>query len=565
MSRYTHWGWIILLALALMLRLAALDAVPLAPDEAASALASLDAARGAGWPASVESPLLLVGNALLFTFFGGGDGIARLLPALVGIALVGLPYFWRKHLGEIGALSAAGLLLVSPLVLFASRRLESATIGVLGAGLLLTALLTDDESSESGRVMPWLTGFGIAIGLTGGPSFYDALLSGVIAWALFRWMRGLPALPSLRRWRVPVAGGVAAAVLISIGFGLRWNGWGGIGEGLASWLVSWRGDHQGISDVVSLLLYEPVTFLLACFGLALMARKKQQFAMVLAAWGFIGLVLVSLRPGATPLALGAAVLPLALLAGSAVQHIVTGVDGRHLWWIGGQALVSFVFWQPVGLALAGHSNATTYALWIVILGAVTLLALQALIALLFSLSMPLAEVWRGAILGIGLAMLVVQFGFAWGLAFVRPTSPAEPAVIVAGSPDLRALRRSLDEMAVQRGQRRDTFEITLVADDVETASTVRWVLRDFPRLRVVNGWPADVSGVVVATPDAAPAATTGVAWEGMRFIATTRSAQAVPICQSLSPPSCSELAGWYLYRKPKFPLVPGEVILWAVP
>ena len=121
-------------------------------------------------------------------------------------------------------------------------------------------------------------------------------------------------------------------------------------------------------------------------------------------------------------------------------------------------------------------------------------------------------------------------------------------MIVAGSPDLRAMQRLIDEMAVQRGQRRDTFEVTLIADDAETAATVRWVLRDFSQLRVAVAWPGDVSGVVVTTPGAAPAgaASAGQLWDGMRFIATTRSADAVPICQSLSPPSCSCL----LYTSP---------------
>ena len=66
MLRSWRWGWITVLVLALVLRLAVLGAAPLSPNEAAMALASLDAVRGDGWPQSTDSPLLLAGNALHF-------------------------------------------------------------------------------------------------------------------------------------------------------------------------------------------------------------------------------------------------------------------------------------------------------------------------------------------------------------------------------------------------------------------------------------------------------------------------------------------------------------------
>jgi hypothetical protein len=55
-----------MIVLALLLRLAALNSVLLAPDEATAALASWDATHGAGWVSAADSPLLLVGNGLLF-------------------------------------------------------------------------------------------------------------------------------------------------------------------------------------------------------------------------------------------------------------------------------------------------------------------------------------------------------------------------------------------------------------------------------------------------------------------------------------------------------------------
>jgi hypothetical protein len=120
-------------------------------------------------------------------------------------------------------------------------------------------------------------------------------------------------------------------------------------------------------------------------------------------------------------------------------------------------------------------------------------------------------------------------------------------------------------MAVQQGQRWDTVEVTLVVDESATAAVVRWTLRDFSRLHVVESWPADVTGIVVATPDAAPAQADAGAWRGMRFVATVRGADEIPKCQGFSPPTCNELAQWYLYRTSNVPLTFGDVILWRLP
>lgn len=580
MERYTRWIWVAIIVLALVLRLAALNGVPLAPDEALAALASWDAARGGGWVGTTDSPLLLVSNGLLFFLFGGGDGLARFLPALAGVAWVGLPWFWRKRLGETGALVAAGLLLCSPLALFAARRVDGASLGALGAALLLTALLACDMDDGTVNSSSALVVAGLVIGLTGGPVFYDGWLAGLLAWVFIHWMTkdGARVPRSFGAWSRLVLWGLVGALLVSTGLGLRWNGWSGVADGLAAWLASWRAPRAGFSPILSLFLYEPVTLLLAFLGLVTVLWRKKTGAigavslpLILVLSGFLGLLLVSLRSGATPLALTVPVLPLALLAGYGVQQTVENIPSPLFKWIALHGLVGFVFWQPVGLALARHANGSGYvplegALGninlVLLLGSVTLIALQALIALLFSLKIPLRLAWRGAALGMALTLTVTQAGFAWGLAFVRSDSPAEPAVVAAASPDLYALRAMLDEMAVQSGERRDAFPVTVVARDTATAAVTRWTLRDFARLTITEFWPADVSGAIVATLDVTSPDTATQAWMGMAFTALVRGTARVPACQSLFPLACSDLARWYLFRQTPDASTQEQVILW---
>ena len=60
-------------------------------------------------------------TALTYAIAGVTDFTARLAPALVGSAMVALPFFCRKQIGRIAALTAAVLLAVSPTVLYFSR------------------------------------------------------------------------------------------------------------------------------------------------------------------------------------------------------------------------------------------------------------------------------------------------------------------------------------------------------------------------------------------------------------------------------------------------------------
>jgi predicted membrane-bound mannosyltransferase len=74
----------------------------------------------------LHGPLLFHLTALTFLLLGESDTTARLMPALFGTVLVGLPWFLRgpRFLGRWGALSASALILVSPSILYYSRHLR---------------------------------------------------------------------------------------------------------------------------------------------------------------------------------------------------------------------------------------------------------------------------------------------------------------------------------------------------------------------------------------------------------------------------------------------------------
>ncbi len=566
-SRHISWIWIAVLVLALATRLGGLHLWPLAPEEAMTAMASWDAAHGHGWPQRVDSPFVMLGNALLFLIFGGGDGIARLLPALAGAALVLLPWAWRERLGETGALAAAGLMLGSPLLLFASRQVHGTVVGLTGAAMVLTALVLaeDQDQPHLSRLAASLMAAGLALGLTGGAAFYTLLIPAALARWLHARLTGECRVCPLRPWMWSVIIGLGLAELISIGWGMRLSGWSGIAEGVAAWLRQWQVQDPRPTKLAMLGVYELATLFLAAVGIGMARKQQARGPWFFALWAGLTLLLTFLMPGLPALGMGAAVIPLALLGGDGVQRLTQDIAPDIRRWVMAHMGLGFIFWLPVGLGLAGYVNQAAAWPWLMLLlGLVVLVALQILLGFLFVFAIPQARVWRGAILGLALALGMAQLGAAWGVAYVRPTSPAEPAIQVATAPDVWALRRTLDELAVQRRQRRDTLPVTVVVGRDDLTAVLRWTLRDFSRLSMETTWPGDAQGLIITPKDFTPKSPPAFQWHGMSFVALTRAETDIPLCRAIFPPDCVDFLRWYLYRQlPTDQPQQDKVILWT--
>lgn len=561
--KWAQWAWLAVLVAVVALRVIGVSQTPLAPDEATRALAAWDAAQGCGWPAQSDSSLLLVGNALLFAVFGAGDGAARGLPLLAGIALALLPWLWRKRLGDVGALAAAVVLGCSPLLVFASRRVEGTPLGLLGAALLATALLSDAEADETPpRTLPALIIAGLAVGLTGGAAFFDGLLPLAGAWFLVHWLLRQPAAFTASAWGRPALWGVGGALLLALGLGFRLGGWSGPLEGLAAWFATWGGAR--VSGAGLLALYEPLTLLLALAGCGWAMARREAVGLFLGGWALLAFLLNVARPALPPTAWGSVALPLALLAGYGVQQLAADLTASSARWVLAHGGVSVLFWLPAGIALAGYASqiAQTGSPLIVLLGVVVLAGLHGLIALLFAYAMPAKFIWRGAVLGLAGALLLIQLSFAWGLAHARATSPAEPAVMAAASPDVSALRRTVDDLAVLRGRRRDTLTAVLVGMDADMAAVLRWTLRDVAQASALAGWPDTAPDVVITPVEFVAPESPAQGWVGMAFVARVRATGLAPRCVSLVPPDCVKLAQWYWFRTAPGMAVSDRVVLW---
>ncbi len=69
----------------------------------------------------MHGPFQFIGNGILMSIFGDGDYQARLLAAIMGTAMVFMPFLLRKQLGTFGALAAAAFIAFSPTLAYYSR------------------------------------------------------------------------------------------------------------------------------------------------------------------------------------------------------------------------------------------------------------------------------------------------------------------------------------------------------------------------------------------------------------------------------------------------------------
>ena len=140
-----------LLTVALAMRLWDLGSRAMHHDESLHALYSYNLSVGTGYAHNpmMHGPLQMEATAGIFFVFGASDFTARLLYAVAGTALVGLPLLLRSRLGRLGAVFVSVMLAFSPALLYFSRFARNdILIALLSLGLVITLWRYLDEGKN---------------------------------------------------------------------------------------------------------------------------------------------------------------------------------------------------------------------------------------------------------------------------------------------------------------------------------------------------------------------------------------------------------------------------------
>ena len=532
---------LILLAAAI-LRLANLGYLPLSDTEALQALEVWRFWQPEAVTLSAGSPAYFSLTSWLTQLFGFGDGVMRLIPALFGLGLIGLPWLLRHRLGTQGALVTAVLLAISPLNTIASRTVGGDSIALFALLLMLIAFIRYQETAA----VRWLyTLFAaLGLGLSSSALFYSGLVTLLLAWfvhsrlGLSLFVEGWHVKPTETNWRKGTAVGVVVFLLLSTFFLLLPNGLGGSARLAGEWFQQFGGART-LDPLLAFVRYEPALVILVVFGLIWAIVRSEPLALFAVYWFSGSLILLLLQRAFMSNAL-LLTLPTALLAG-----ILVNAAWRRRWdWFSGIAggvslagsFVIFVNLARLGrVAQVNPPESTIYLM--VILLAILFVGL----VLYFAASEDATAVPQGVLLAILGFFIFYQWGTGWWLAQEGANDPRERWVSSGTDFAMRELDTTVRDLSRQLANSDTQLQIGTRLD----VPALNWYLKEYPRLEQLNALPLTPTQQVIIT-DANPELPLAVSYSGSDF--AIRRLEPIPLTEPSATILYDTFRWWFFHQ-----------------
>jgi uncharacterized protein (TIGR03663 family) len=360
--RVSERAWLVaglvILCVAAVMRLYALELKPFHHDEGVNGFFLTNLIRDGIYkydPTNYHGPTLYY-FALPFAFlFGLTTFAVRLVPAVFGLATVGLALCLRRHLGAVAALAAAALIAVSPAAVFYSRYfIHEMMFAASALGAVVAAVYFYDTARPRYLLLAAASlAVHFATKETAFITVVVILLAASVAWGFAEvfpaGLRGVfeggapRARASVRtqlRDFVQRCGGaqglgllalagvalfVAINVVFYSSFFTNWKGVADAFEALQVWTNTGKSEFHAkppLTYVKWLLEEESPLLFLGALGSALaLWTGRNRFAVFAGAWAFGTLAAYSLVPYKTPWLVLSFTVPLALAGGYAVQTL----------------------------------------------------------------------------------------------------------------------------------------------------------------------------------------------------------------------------------------------------
>ena len=274
---------IVILFLAIFSRFSGLTTIPLQPREMPVVVSALEHSKEEILGNVAFSPLQYMMYRALFALFEVNTKLIRFPNAALGILLVFSPFLFRKFLSNEYCILIAILLLISPLLLLASRNAESAILASLGCVTSIYALMQSYVALPNTRERQnWqlISAFllSISLFLTDGRS-YILLGSAIIAlgFSVRRKAEVKKHLQQLLKtwpWLNSLMVGLGSVLFLSTGFFTEMNGFNHVGKNLISSLRGLISPSDFFVDIRVSLFYEIGYWILLLIALITLRRNK---------------------------------------------------------------------------------------------------------------------------------------------------------------------------------------------------------------------------------------------------------------------------------------------------
>ena len=335
--------YILAVLAALVFRLVALGSLPLSESEAEYAWQAYQISHAE--PIMMLShPAYLVLTGGLFALLGSGEVLARFLPALVGSAVVALPFVFRRQLGPRAALVAAFGLAIDPLLVAYSRQAGSP---VMALGFAALALWMWQE-----RKM-FLAGVFAALMLLSGPGAVLGLLTIVL---------GAVGLYLVNRRKLPIdfsaifgdkrflAGAGIALVFIGTAFMRYPQGLAAMLQAIPDYFTTWGADGGSplMRSLAALAVYSPLALLFGLIAVSNLDTWLEDRSKIFGFWLLAAMVFALANPGRQISDLLWGIVPLWLLAVPLISKYLRMPErsNRDMVWVAGSFFMALLlYWQ----------------------------------------------------------------------------------------------------------------------------------------------------------------------------------------------------------------------------
>jgi len=517
---------LLILLLALFLRSADLGEPPLTELEAQNALAARSLANGGSSELGDQPGYVLLASPV-FSLLGSNEFVARFLPAIFGLALVALPYFWRDLLGQKAALLLSFALALDPGMVAVSR-LASGHMIAVGAGFM--ALTAWRHSS------PIAAGILASIALLASPVIFMGLVPAVLV---------LLTIQSKPKWGSQQLGRFFMALVIALILGgtlfLRApEGLAGLGSTVASFLGGFTQSGTPITEVgLALLGYTLPAAILGLLGAVNAWRNDHSVGRVVSLFALFSLLLILVYPGRQVADLLWVIVALWTLAATQVARYVS-LPRKDIGVAIGESGLILLLGIFFGIALT--KIASNYSGFVFVAIFTLGLAVLATILIAFGWSRV------GAEYGVAWALLLFSalFMLSASSRFLRVESTDANDLWSPGpaAGSSRALAESLHELSVLEQGQANELAVDLRSD----SAVLNWELRNLPVADLSAEKPPPL--VVMAAADAQ--AGEFAEYRGQSFAAWVQRAW-----QGWPP----NFFAWLFYRQA--PIQTAQIVLWA--
>ncbi|MDO8752784.1 MAG: hypothetical protein Q7J80_02730, partial [Anaerolineales bacterium] len=504
--------------LALALRLTQLGAMPLTDAEAAPALQALHISQGAKPPLSPH-PFYILSTSILFFLYGGGTNfLARLIPALIGSLLVFAPLLFDERLAlrPRPGLILAFFIALDPGLTALSRQAAS-PIFAIAFLIFFWAFINKHK--------PSLAGFFAALALLSGPSIWHGLLGLGITWAINQGLQSrrsskpAPELETiafdstttdyqslisnsqspLTTYRSSLIPFLLTFIIAGTLFFIVPNGLSAALASIPAFIKAWltASDVPAGRLFLSLLVYQPLAFLLALIAIIRGWANRSFRIIPLSIWLLVSFLLAIFLPSRQIGDLAWTLIPLCTLAAMELARSFN-IFPKERGEVIGVVLLTVFIWTFAWLDFSGlvwlSADSREYTMrFALLIGALILLLLS---LLLIAAGWSVRTARLGGVWGLALVLGVFGFGGLLGSAGLRGLTHPElwwPSAMPMQADLLQATVREISEFGLG-----NDFSAPVVITGINSPA-LEWALREHS-VSVVESLDISSSPYFVITP-----------------------------------------------------------------